>query len=638
MALVNKATGNFHSIETEKRVERVSKREIDNQRKRARTLAKQQQVAERIAAAVNQLASGLSESASAAEEMRRAGDQNAAGAEQSSGASQESLTAFKQVSVSIDLQMERSENARNASEETKEKVIETGEGISRLIANVNLVAARQKAVVKVVEQLENKATDIGDIVKVVSKIADQTNLLALNAAIEAARAGEHGAGFAVVADEVRGLAENSEKNAQNIQELVLQFLQEVKVIAAGIQKSAKTAEGESEKGKIITEQLAGLRDLIQIIVQGVQEIASQAEQSKVATGQALKGAEEIAAAAEEQSAAAEEVARTVAEQVSALEGGDQAAQNLAELAEDLKNSTDISKSSEEVASSAEELAAMVQEINKSGNQISTAFEQITKGAQASAAATGEFVAAVTQIEKGLQITEEKANVSDTKIMEIKENLAVNKKAVDEIIRGISQSAEATTESIDQVTAVEQVSRLIDKAIQSISTIAIQTNMLAVSGSIEAARAGDFGKGFAVVASDIRNLAQDSSENADRINDLVKAVQDQIRQVARDLTEISQAVAIEIEAAKTTTQNLIEIKTAADTVEQNGQEIKDSVLEISTAIAQVKKGAEQISATAKEAEQAAGEANRAAEEQAKGTEELAAAIEEIASMADELQSL
>jgi hypothetical protein len=69
-------------------------------------------------------------------------------------------------------------------------------------------------------------------------------------------------------------------------------------------------------------------------------------------------------------------------------------------------------------------------------------------------------------------------------------------------------------------------------------------MLAVSGSVEAARAGDVGKGFAVVSKDIRSLAQDSGENAGRIKDTVRAIRDQIAAVRRELEQIISAAEME----------------------------------------------------------------------------------------------
>ena len=88
-------------------------------------------------------------------------------------------------------------------------------------------------------------------------------------------------------------------------------------------------------------------------------------------------------------------------------------------------------------------------------------------------------------------------------------------------------------------------------------------------AIEAARAGEFGKGFVVVSTDIRNLARDSAENADRIKDLVKAVQDQIGAVGRDLVEIAAVSAGEIEKAKASTANLITIEEDVSVIEKGG---------------------------------------------------------------------
>lgn len=482
-----------------------------------------------------------------------------------------------------------------------------------------------------VAELEKQAANIGEIVKAVVRIADQTNLLALNAAIEAARAGKHGKGFAVVADEVRTLAETSEKSAKQIQDLLVQIQQEVRVISEGINMTAQSVEGEVEKSKIISAQLAEIRSDMASIVSGIVDIATGAEQSNVASLQALRGSEDIAAAAEEQAAAASEAAKTVEEQSQALSECESAAQNLSDLADELKNSHDVAKSAEDVASAAEELSSAVQEITRAAMQIMTAVDQIRRGAQSASAATEESSAAISQIERGIEIAQQRASTGAQRVQNMLQAMAVNKTSVEELIRGIAHSVQATRTSIRQVKDLEQVSRRIDKIVEAITTVSIQTNMLAVNGSIEAARAGEFGKGFVVVSTDIRNLARDSAENADRIKDLVKGVQDQIAVVSNDLDEIAKAAVAESEQAKISAANLVLIETDIAEVARGSQEMLASANEIAVAISQAKKGVEQIAAAAQEAD-------KAAVQQSKGAEELAAAIEEIASLSDELQSM
>ena len=81
MALVKKVAVQATSSSTDGKPSLVTAREAEAQRKKARTLAKQQQAAERIAAATGELASGIAEASSAAEELKRASDQIATGAE-----------------------------------------------------------------------------------------------------------------------------------------------------------------------------------------------------------------------------------------------------------------------------------------------------------------------------------------------------------------------------------------------------------------------------------------------------------------------------------------------------------------------------------------------------------------------------
>jgi methyl-accepting chemotaxis protein len=609
----------------------------DQQRRRQRTFGRQQKAAERIASATTQVASGIAEAAAACDELSKAMEQISTGADEAAAAAEQSQRAMTRIAASNRATSEAADGALRKTETLQSLLSGTNAQIQTSLVAVGRAAERQSASVNMVIELDKQAASIGDIVKAVARIADQTNLLALNAAIEAARAGQHGKGFAVVADEVRTLAETSEKSARDIQDLVAQIQVEVKVIADGIAISAQAAKSEVESGRVVTEQLEAVRVDMGTLLKGAQEILAAAHESDSAAQEAQKGAEAISSAAAEQSSACEEAVKTVEQQTTALTQSEQAASALSELADELKNSTDIGKSAEEVASASEELSSAVEEINRAATQIMTALDQIGSGAQQQSAATQQASTAIAQIEKGAQLANDRSVFALEKGEAMSATLAKNREAMERIIAGVQQSVESNFRSREQIIALEQVSRRIDKIVDAIATVSIQTNMLAVNGSIEAARAGEFGKGFMVVSTDIRNLARDSSTNAEQIKDLVKSVQDQIVAVRRDLEEIASLATAEVEKNRAIAANLSTVGTDMGVVLAGSRGIAAEAGQILRALQEARTGVEQISTAAIQASQATKQAAQAAQEQSKGTEELASAVEEIASLADELQN-
>jgi len=273
-------------------------------RRRAKTGMRHPQIAERIASATEDLASGVSQAAAAAEQLRKAMEQISTGAEESAGAAQQSLAAVSQISVAFVQARGKAETLRRKTEALQTIVADTGNRISDVVANVVASAERQAASVATVAELEAQAATIGEVTRTVSHVADQTNLLALNAAIEAARAGDHGRGFAVVADEVRALAETSEKSAKEIQALTSQMEHEVVSVVAAIKAASDRALEGTKSGSAISQSLEKIRVDMAALAEGSQAVLLAAIEADAAGRDAQKGSESIASAAEQQSAAA----------------------------------------------------------------------------------------------------------------------------------------------------------------------------------------------------------------------------------------------------------------------------------------------------------------------------------------------
>lgn len=616
---------------------RLTAKKLAEDKARARTLARAQAVAEKLSAATEQVASAIAEANSAVVELEKTMHAIASGAEQASTAAEESRAAINQIEKAADVANGRADQSLAKVNDLQALAKATTVDIDELIKGVSNAAQANIESAKMVAELERQSEEIGKIVHAVARIADQTNLLALNAAIEAARAGEHGKGFAVVADEVRNLAEMSEKSARGIQEVVNEIQNQVKVVAADTETAGKKSRDEIEKARVVTADLLKIAVDFSAIQTGCTEIRKNAQEALGGAKKYLKGSDEIAAAAEEATSACQEAQKSVQEQSKAYAEMNDAARSLSEMAESLKTSTNAQKSAEELAATAEELSTNAEEVKTSSSQISTAIEQINKAATAQARAAEASNTLGTQLLQAAKIMGENADISAQKAIAIQQMLSTNKENVDALITNIGKAADASLESAKNVLELEERTRRIDKIVDAIVMVTVQTKMLAVNGNVEAARAGEYGRGFSVVAGDIRSLANESSENADRIKDLVKNVQTQITKVAGDIQFAGNKARQEVEKAKISSSNLELIARDCEFIVTGIKEISKGSIEASAALDQAGKASQQIASAAEETGRATTEAAGASEQGLKAAQEIAQAVEDIASQADELQN-
>jgi methyl-accepting chemotaxis protein len=563
-------------------------------------------------------------------------EQIASGADEAGGAAQEQLAAIKRIFASFRTARSDAESSRRQTENFQTLLADAARQIQASVRAIERNALRQNAVTEIIIELESRAKDIGEITDSVSRISDQTNLLALNAAIEAARAGDEGRGFAVVADEVRALAETSDKNAQEVKRLADDIQNDVRGVAAAMKSAAETAVTEARQAVAVEEVLNSCREDMRRIAEGSEAMLAAAREAESAASEIQKGAEQVASAAEESAAGAAEAQLAVQQQSGALEQGLSAARALASLAEQLRSRSAAGSAVEEIGASAEQLSATIQELTGAAAQIMAAIEQISLGSQQQATATQQTLAALVQVESSAKFARNNGEHANERVVKMESAIMASRASVERLMAGVSAAIKVTQPSFAIIVRLETVGRRIEKIINASALISVQTNMLAVSGSVEAARTGGAGRGFALVSNDIRSLAREASQNIERAKDTVRNILDQIATLKRDLEYIVTTTEIEVQNNQAISIILEKLGMDLASLTTVNRTILEGAQSILLSAAETAEGARQIAAAAEESSNASRQAATASSEQARGAEDLAAAIEEIASLADALK--
>ncbi|MBQ8800527.1 MAG: cache domain-containing protein [Lachnospiraceae bacterium] len=213
------------------------------------------------------------------------------------------------------------------------------------------------------------------------------------------------------------------------------------------------------------------------------------------------------------------------------------------LRDDLLNIvTEIKKQCETMDDLANQLKLQTRETVDSINQVENAVGEIAEGAgnqaEETQSATENVVTIGNMISGNLQDTEA-LNANAEKMQEAGRAANVTFDALNKTNQKVMQSIERIHE---QTNTTNESAQKIQEATAIITSIADETNLLALNASIEAARAGEQGRGFAVVASQIQKLAEQCNESALQISEIAELlVQDsteavETMQYVRDIVE------------------------------------------------------------------------------------------------------
>ena len=256
------------------------------------------------------------------------------------------------------------------------------------------------------------------------------------------------------------------------------------------------------------------------------------------------------------------------------------------------------------------LVDKAEKIAESSSQLNASAQQCAAGANETTETITEISNSVESITNNTREVSRMAGVTTEKARGGREGL--------ERIRMQMQNITSSTDEVSQViTSLNNKSLEIARAVELITNIAEQTNLLALNAAIEAARAGEQGRGFAVVADEVRQLAEQSAAAAREIEQLI--------QTNRQETEL---------AVSRMEQGNREVETGSESIREIGaslQEIIDGVQSLSDRLGQVAAAIEHVWG---------GVQNMAAqvEEQTATMEEVSSSVDMLNDMSEELKRL
>jgi len=122
-------------------------------------------------------------------------------------------------------------------------------------------------------------------------------------------------------------------------------------------------------------------------------------------------------------------------------------------------------------------------------------------------------------------------------------------AVREAVEVIERLSERVGATALRITELSQAAREMGEIVGKARDVAEQSNMLAVNAALEAARAGEQGLGFGVIAREMRTLALESGQAADRIRQLIVQVQGGIQAAEEAGQETNHFASLAVERAR-----------------------------------------------------------------------------------------
>jgi methyl-accepting chemotaxis protein len=298
----------------------------------------------------------------------------------------------------------------------------------------------------------------------------------------------------------------------------------------------------------------------------------------------------------------------------------------------------VTEVSGHVSSSAQQMAASSDETGRAMGEVATAISEVAAGSQRQVISLESADLASNEMNRSTesaakQAQETRAAAEDASRLAQEGEIAVA--GATEAMGAIREASEAASSAITQL---GDKSQEIGGIVDTITTIAEQTNLLALNAAIEAARAGEQGRGFAVVADEVRKLAEQSQKAAEQIATIIDEIQSETGRVVEVVSTGAERTTDGAATVDQAREAFGRIGEAVETITGRFTEIATSIGQVAVSANKVRGDIGEIAAVAEQNSSSSQEVAASTQETTASTTEIAGSARELAANATELQEL
>ena len=182
----------------------------------------------------------------------------------------------------------------------------------------------------------------------------------------------------------------------------------------------------------------------------------------------------------------------------------------------------LSEVSQNESASAEELAATSEELLASSNLLDDK--------------TTESMTNLNELKEWESVVADNVEKVENVSKDLLQKSTTNEKLLNELHTLNNEVSASMVTTIDVAQKLSEAVKEIGVTLNLINDISSSTNLLALNASIEAARAGEAGRGFAVVAQEVGNLANNTKDSLNEVENVIARVQDNVKEITAHVEE------------------------------------------------------------------------------------------------------